>query len=178
MSTRHMRRGMHMAGSVTGSVATWPPLVYLIIGLAFGAIWAFGTSAQVLTSEAWFMLVPFDGINFSAFGQLHDLLTGQLPSKMIIPCVFCWGTQFALIVASLGIEVPKDPKWRYYLAWGAVFLLIVVNSCGDFASSSEYGFWGQCGFTTVIFFVTFCVGLFSIVAFKHAWALMFSRSTP
>ncbi len=161
-------RGMHLLSSV----AHWPPLVYVLIGLATGGIWALGTSVQVLTSEAWMMSKPLDQINFSAFEQLVQAVQGQLSPAMLVPFMFGWGVQFALIVTSIGIELPRDPAWRYWLAWIATIGLIVVNSCGDYASSAPHGFWGQCGFTLVIFFVTFCMLLFSIMAFKHAWAVM------
>jgi hypothetical protein len=159
---------MHMLGSV----AHWPPLVYVVIGVALGGIWALGTSVQVLTSEAWMMHRAMNQIDFTAFGQLVQAVKGQLDPNMLVPFMFGWGVQFALIVASIGIELPPYPRWRYWLAWCAVIGLIGVNSCGDFASSSQYGFWGQAGFTLVIFFVTFCMLLFAIMSFKHAWAVM------
>lgn len=160
---------------ILGNVAHWPPLVYVIMGVALGGIWALGTSVQVLTSEAWMMHRTMNQINFTAFGQLYQAATGSLPSDMYIPFIFGWGVQFALIVASIGIELPPHPRWRYYLAWAAVIGLIGINSCGDFSSSEKYGTWGQWGFTFVIFFVTFCMLLFAIMAFKHAWTVMNSR---
>ena len=159
-----------------GSVAHWPPLVYVILGIALGGIWALGTSVQVLTSEAWMMEKSMNQINFSAFGQLWQVVRGQLPAAMLVPFMFGWGVQFALIVASIGIELPRHPAWRYYLAWVAVIGLIAVNSCGDYVSSSQYGFWGQSGFTLVVFFVTFCMLLFCIMAFKHAWSVMHQQA--
>ena len=167
-TTRTQSRGMQ----ILGTVAHWPPLVYILLGLALGAIWALGTSVQVLTSEAWMMGKPMTQIDFTAFGQLRDAVTGHLTSEMLVPFIFGWGVQFALIVASIGVELPPHPRWRYYLAWTAVIGLIGVNSCGDFNSSAQYGFWGQAGFTLVIFFVTFCMLLFAIMAFKHAWSAM------
>ncbi len=157
------------------SVAQWPPLVYVGIGVALTAVWALGTSVQVLTSEAWMMNKPMSQIDFTAFGQLWQAVTGHLAPEMLVPFMFGWGVQFALIVASIGIELPREPVWRYYLAWAAVIGLICVNSCGDFASSSHYGIWGQLGFTFTIFFVTFCMLLFAIMAFKHAWSVMHSH---
>ena len=157
------------------NVAHWPPLVYVALGLACGGIWALGTSVQVLTSEAWMIGVPMRQIDFTAFGQLVAATTGHLTPAMLVPFMFGWGVQFALIVASVGIELPPHPQWRYWLAWIAVIGLICVNSCGDFVSSSTYGFWGQCGFTLVVFFVTFCMLLFAIMAFKHAWTVMHRR---
>lgn len=169
-STRsaNYNRGM----GVLSSVAHWPPLVYVLIGLATGGIWALGTSVQVLTSEAWMMHRAMNQINFTAYGQLYQAVTGQLPSEMLVPFAFGWGVQFALILTSIGIELPPHPRWRYWLAWIITIGLIAVNSCGDFASSAQYGFWGQSGFTLVIFFITFCMLLFTIMAFRHAWAVM------
>jgi hypothetical protein len=162
--------------SMLGSVVHWPPLVYVLIGIALGGIWALGTSVQVLTSEAWMMHRSLHQIGFTAFGQLVQALQGQLDPTMFVPFIFGWGVQFALIVTSIGIELPPHPIWRYWLAWIATIGLIGVNSCGDYASSSQYGFWGQLGFTIVIFFVTFCMLLFAIMAFKHAWAAMRSHT--
>jgi hypothetical protein len=161
---------------ILGNVAHWPPLVYFITGIALGGIWALGTSVQVLTSEAWMMGKPMDKINFTAWGQLAQAVSGQLPSAMYIPFMFGWGVQFALIIASIGVELPRDPAWRYWLAWLAVGGLIIVNSCGDWNGSSQYGPWGQAGFTLVVFFVTFCMLLFAIMAFKHAWTVMKQKS--
>jgi hypothetical protein len=167
-TTRSQSRGAHLLGTV----AHWPPLVYVILGIALGGIWALGTSVQVLTSEAWMMGKSLSAIDFTAFGQLIQAARGQLPTEMLVPFAFGWGVQFALIVASIGVELPRHPQWRFWLATIAVIVLIAVNSCGDYVSSSQYGFWGQVGFTAVIFFITFCMLLFAIMAFKHAWTVM------
>src|SRR5713226_6966821 len=141
MTTSRMqhRKGMQMLGNV----AHWPPLVYVLLGLALGGVWALGTSVQVLTSEAWMMGRALTQIDFTAFGQLWQAVTGHLPPTMLVPFMFGWGVQFALIVASIGIELPSHPRWRYWLAWIAV-----------------------------IFFITFCILLFAIMAFKQAWTVM------
>ena len=169
MTTRmqQMRRNRGMQALL--HVSQWPPLVYVLLGLACGGIWLLGTSVQVLTSEAWMMSVSLRKIDFSSFEQLWDAARGQLSPAMLVPFMFGWGVQFALIVATFGIELPPHPQWRYWLAWSAVIGLIAINSCGDFFSSSTYGFWGQCGFTLVVLFVTFCMLLFAIMAFKKAW---------
>jgi hypothetical protein len=160
---------------ILGNASNWPPLVYALLGVALSLVWALGTSVQVLTSEAWIMGLPMGQVNFSAFGQLRDAVTGHLPSIMLVPFCFGWGVQIALIVASVGIELPRRPKWRYWLAWIAVIGLIAVNSCGDYSSSAAYGTWGQVGFTIVVFFITFCILLFAIMSFKHAWTSMQSN---
>ena len=162
-----------------GNVANWPPLVYVTLGFALGGIWALGTSVQVLTSEAWMMHTSMDQINFTAWGQLWDAIWGHLSPGMYVPFTFGWGVQFAMIVASVGVELPRDPAWRFWLATLAVTGLIFVNACGDWNSSSQYGFWGQAGFTLVVFFITFCMLLFFIMAFMHAWHLMkYKASQP
>lgn len=170
------QRSQHRGMQILGNVAHWPPLVYVVTGAALLGVWALGTSTQVLTSEAWMMHQSMNQINFTAWGQLWDAVTGHLANGMYVPFMFGWGVQFALIVASIGIELPRHPIWRYYLAWIAVIGLIGVNSCGDYASSSQYGFWGQCGFTLVVFFVTFCMLLFAIMALKHAWTVFRAQS--
>lgn len=168
-TSRASRRGF---SHLMGNVANWPPAFFCVLGVVLLGIWALGTSVQVLTSEAWMMGRAMKQIDFTAFGQLIDAVTGHLLPDRYVPFMFGWGVQFALIVASVGIELPRHPAWRYWLSWLAVGGLIVINSCGDFASSSQYGVWGQLGFTLVVFFITFCMLLFSIIAFKHAWTLM------
>lgn len=166
----------HKGWQLLSGVAHWPPLVYVILGAALIGVWALGTSTQVLTSEAWMMHQSMKQINFTAWSQLWQAITGQLPPEMYVPFTFGWGVQFALIVASVGIELPRHPAWRFYLAWIAVIGLIGVNSCGDYASSSQYGTWGQLGFTLVVFFITFCMLIFAIMALKHAWVVFRAQS--
>lgn len=151
--------------------STQPPLVYLGLGLVCGGFLALGTSVQVLTSEAWMMHRTMDNITFNAYGQLVDVCQGHMPGNMLVPFFFGWGVQLALIVASVGVELPKKPAWRWWLATGSCAVLIIANSCGDFASSASYGFFGQCGFSAVIFFLTFVMAIFTIMAFRHAFAL-------
>jgi uncharacterized membrane protein len=93
-----------------------------------------------------------------------------------VPFSFAWGVQLALVVASVGVEMPKHPAWRYTGSWIIVVALIGVNSAGDFVYSAPYGIWGQFGFTLVILFVTFCLGLLAIMCFMHAINRM--RATP
>ncbi|GCE49268.1 hypothetical protein EI42_05746 [Thermosporothrix hazakensis] len=175
MSSNRMRQailGGSFQPSSLASTATWPPIVYILLGTVLLGIWALGTSVQVLTSEAWLLGQEMSQINFNAFGQLWMAVRGELAGEMYVPFLFGWGVQLALIVASIGVELPPHPKWRYYLSWGTVITLIVVNACGDYFASSRYGFWGQCGFTAVVFFVTFCVLMFAIVCFKQAFSRM------
>ncbi len=152
-------------------VATWPPLVYFVLGVVCLLFWGMGTAVQVQTSEAWIMHANItDFPTLATFGQLWDFFLGQLPAKVLVPFTFGWGVQLALILASIGIELPPHPRWRYLLCWGVVIALIGVNSCGDFVYSGSYGIWGQLGFTGVILFVTFCVGLLAIVCFMQGFA--------
>jgi hypothetical protein len=148
-----------------------PPLVYFGLGVVCGGFWALGTSVQVLTSEAWMMHQTMNEISFNAFGQLWDAIGGHLPGAMLVPFLFGWGVQLALIVASVGVELPKKPAWRWWLAVGSCSVLIIANSCGDFASSAQYGFWGQLGFSAVVFFLTFVMAIFALLAFRHAFQL-------
>lgn len=149
-----------------------PPIVYLILGVICLGFWALGTSTQVLTSEAWMMqksmkIMP----SITAYGQLWDIAfvhTGNIP---LIPFMFGWGVQLALIVGAIGVELPRKPAWRFQLAAGSSFMLVAANSCGDWVGSAEYGFWGQCGFTATIFFLTFVMLIFAVRAFQHAFAL-------
>lgn len=152
-----------------GHIATWPPLVYVILGLAALLFWAGGTAVQVQTSEAWIMRVPLDHFpSIATFGQIWDFASGKLPVSAIVPFSFAWGVQIALIIASVGVEMPRYPEWRYAVSWSVVILLIAVNSCGDYVYSWQYGFWGATGFTLVILFVTFCAGLLAVMCFMHA----------
>lgn len=169
--TQQISRQQRMIGQMNKMSNTQPPIVYLLVGLVCGGFWALGTSIQVLTSEAWMLHKTMDEISFNAFGQVWDACQGHLPGSMLVPFLFGWGVQMALIVSSVGVELPRHPEWRWWLAAGSCAVLIITNSCGDFASSAEYGFWGQCGFTAVVFFLTFVMLIFTIMALKHAFAL-------
>jgi hypothetical protein len=149
-----------------------PAFVYLIVGVICLGFWALGTSTQVLTSEAWMMhesmkIMP----TVTAYAQLWSLITTQSSDIPLAPFCFGWGVQLALIVTAIGVELPKKPVWRYRLAAWSSAALVIANSCGDWAGSAEYGFWGQVGFTAVIFFLTFVMLIFAIMAFKHAFTL-------
>lgn len=155
--------------SVVKHAASWPPLVYVFLGLILLGVWLSGTAIQVQTSEGWFVGASATTYpTLVTLKQLWDFVTGNLPANLLAPFAFGWGVQLALIVASVGVEMPKHPAWRYYLAWAAVIVLIGVNSCGDWQYSSQYGTWGQLGFTVVILFITFCTGLLAIMCFMHA----------
>ena len=169
--TQQISRQQRIINQMNKMNNTQPPVVYLALGLVCGAFWALGTSVQVLTSEAWMMGTTMDKISFNAFGQLWDAAQGHLGGDMLIPFLFGWGVQMALVVSSIGVELPRKPEWRWWLSAGSCAVLIIANSCGDFASSAKYGFWGQCGFTAVIFFLTFVMMLFTVMAFKHAFTL-------
>jgi hypothetical protein len=166
----------HVVAKKVVQVTSWPPLVYFVLGVLAFVFWAAGTAVQVQTSEAWIMSAKVDAFpTLSTFGQVVDFFAGRLPASQIVPFMFAWGVQIALIIASVGVEMPKHPAWRYYLSWSVVILLIGVNSAGDFAYSSAYGFWGQTGFTLVILFVTFCMGLIAVVCFMQGFKRMSSE---
>ena len=168
---QHIGRQQKLVNQMNKINRTQPPLVYFVLGLILGGFWALGTSVQVLTSEAWLMHKALDKISFNAYGQLWEAVHGNLAGGMLVPFFFGWGVQLALIVSSVGVELPKKPAWRWYLAAGSSAALIIANSCGDFASSSGYGFWGQVGFATVVFFLTFVAAILTIMAFRHAFHL-------
>jgi hypothetical protein len=152
-----------------GRVLNWPPLVDLIAGIFLLAIWAGGTAVQVLTSEAWFAHSTLTSFNvLAAYQQLWQFVHGDMSTSLLAPFMFAWGTQAALVVASIGIELPRHPEWRYKGAWALMWLLVAVNSAGDFSSTSGYGFWGQLGFTTAVLFATFVVGLLAVMCFVRA----------
>jgi len=155
-----------------GNVAQWPPLVYFILGVVCLGFWGAGTSIQVLTSQSWILGQELEQVSFSPFGQIIDFISGNLKAEIVVPFGFAWGVQLALVVTSIGIELPRRPAWRYWSAVGATFVLIGANSCGDFFSSAKYGLWGQLGFTAAILFLTFCMLLFAIMSFKRAFELM------
>lgn len=151
-------------------VATWPPLVYIILGVVCLGVWAAGTAIQVQTSEAWMMGTVVNRIpTLATFAQVGLFISGGLPESLVVPFAFAWSAQIALIAASVGIELPKEPKWRYYTSWAVVILLIGTNSAGDWSYSAQYGTWGQIGFTMAILFLTFFVGLLAVMCFVHAF---------
>lgn len=158
---------VQVVGARAKMIASWPPLIYFVLGAILGIFWLGGTSIQVLTSEAWMKNQAVGHFSLSPFYEIYLFVTGMLPDSELVPFCFAWGVQLALIVASIGIELPKHPTWRYYGAWGLTILLIGVNSCGDWQYSTAYGQWGQLGFTVVILFLTFFCGLLAILAVMH-----------
>src|SRR5438094_2094681 len=70
-------------------IATWPPLVYVLLGALALLFWAGGTAIQVQTSEAWIMGVPLTRFpSIATFGQLWDFAWGRLPVEAIVPFSF------------------------------------------------------------------------------------------
>ena len=162
------------AGAVARKAAQWPPLIWFILGIVLSILWLAGTCTEVSTSIAWMTRKPITMTGFTPLSQFVDFFRGTMSPDMLPPFVYAWGVQGAGMVGTFGIELPRYPRWRFYIATLLCIGLIVSNSCGDWESSKEYGFWGQCGFTTVLLFVTFGLGLFAVMAFRHA----FSRMKP
>lgn len=166
------------AASLAKKAAQWPPLVWLALGIILGVFWLGGTCTEVSTSIAWMTRQPVQYVGFSPLWQFVDFFHGTMSPNMLMPFIYAWGVQGAGMVGSFGVELPREPKWRYWVAIGLCVVLIVSNSGGDWESSKEYGFWGQCGFTTVLLFITFGMGLFSIMAFRHAFSRMKQPPQP
>jgi hypothetical protein len=157
-----------------------PPIALFVIGSVCLIVWLGGTSVQVVTSESWMLHAPsmLNGLSpFTAYIQMWHFIQGQLPSTLTIPFIFAWGVQAASLLASIGLELPHDPAWRFYLSIAAFILLIGVNSSGDFQSAAQYGGWGQLGFTVAVLFVTFLVGFCAILAIARAIRLMRAGSS-
>jgi hypothetical protein len=148
---------------------TLPPWAFLIpCGLCI-VFCLIGTSVQVQTSEAWMAQVATTSVpTLSTFVQVMQFVQGKLPDSLIVPFIFAWGTQVALIVGSFGIELPKLPAWRFYGSWILIGLMVFINGAGDWNYSSSYGAWGQAGFCVAIMFLTFVCGFLAIVCFMHA----------
>lgn len=98
----------------------------------------------------------------SAIGQIWDFLWGHLAPGLLIPYTFSWGVQMATLIASIGVELPREPWYRFWGCIAILAIMISVNSCGDYQGAAPYGGWGQLGFTAVVLFLTFVVGLMSI----------------
>lgn len=167
--------GGQNVGAALLNAAKWPPLVYVILGGLLFLVWLGGTAAQIQTSEAWIAhqdvkLLP----TLAVYGQMWDFIHGQLPDTLVVPFIFAYGVQIALIATSIGVELPRHPAWRWWLALIASLALIVANSCGDFNYARAYGGWGQLGFTAAVLFITFVVGLLAIVCFIHAFKKAFA----
>ena len=145
---------------------TIPPWAYFIPCAICFVFWLLGTAVQVQTSEQWMMQVSASTVpTLATFMQVWLAVHGQLPQYMVVPFMFGWGVQVALIVASFGAELPRHPEWRFRLCWGVIILLVIVNSCGDWAYSTPYGIWGQLGFSLVILFLTFGCAYLTIACF-------------
>lgn len=153
-----------------------PPLLYFAVGIACLVGWYFGTLVQVQTSEQWFASALLHGAQVpgTVMEQIGQILHGTLPDNEIAPVWFAIGVQLALIAASAGLEMPKYPVWRHRAAWGVIILLVGVNSAGDWFYSSVYGFWGALGFTTVVLFITFVLGLLATMSITHGFKVMFA----
>lgn len=152
------------------SIDFLPPVVLIPLGIIVLFFWFAGTSVQVLTSEAWFAhtsVSPFSLV--LTFQQIGQFVSGRMTWEQLFPFIFAWGVQFALILTSIGIEMPRHPAWRFWTAWAISIGLIVINSCGDYQTTAPYGGWSQIGFTIVLLFVTFCLGLLAITCFVHAY---------
>ena len=135
--TQQIARQQKLVNQMNKINRTQPPLVYFGLGLVTGGFWALGTSVQVLTSEAWLLHTRLDQISFNAYGQLWEAIGGHLAGDMLVPFFFGWGVQLALVVSSVGVELPKKPAWRWWLAVGSCAALIIANSWGDFATSAQ-----------------------------------------
>src|SRR5260370_37046899 len=106
MSQTTQRSGRNLSQQVA-RVAGWPPLVDVVLGAACLGMWAAGTAVQVQTSEAWILNAWVSTLpTLATFGQVWDFITGHLAARQVVPFVFGWGVQLALIVASVGIELP------------------------------------------------------------------------
>ena len=134
----NISRQQHLIQQMNKASNVQPPIVYGALGLLCGGFWALGTSVQVLTSEAWITHQSLSTIGFTAFGQLADAVSGKLAPDMWIPFTFGWGVQIALIVAAVGVELPKRPAWRWWLAVGS-----------QFWSHHRQFLWGLCEFHPV-----------------------------
>ena len=162
-----------MPVSHSGAGHNWPPLLWFLCGLVLSVVLAFSIPVQMLTSESWFMHIPVELSRvLYPYVQAWLFVHQELPADQIAPFMFAFGVQVALGLFSFGIELPPHPKWRYYGCWILMVLLVLVNSAGDFASTSDYGFWGQAGFTAAILFLTFVVQLVAIMCFINAWKMM------
>jgi hypothetical protein len=150
----------------------WPAWGHLIAAGVALTVWFAGTSVQVETSEAWIasaltktQISATIAEHFSVFGQIGAFWAGGLDHYQVVSYLFAWGTQAALILFSIGVDLPAHTKG--YKARSQVFiwtciLLIALNSLGDWFYSGDFGFWGQCGFVLALFVTTFCFGYVAI----------------
>ena len=161
-----------LAAAQARKAAQWPPLVWLLLAIVLTILWLGGTCTEVSTSIAWMTNQPVTMTGFTPLLLFAQFFGGTIEAKMLAPFIFAWGVQGAGMIGSFGVELPRYPRWRYYAASGLCIALIVSNSCGDWDSSKQYGFWGQAGFTSVLLFVTFGMGLFAIMAYRHAFSRM------
>jgi len=152
---------------------TWPPIVHIALGCLLLIFWLLGTSIQIATSEAWFTHVPLSHLpTLAILLQPWQWLHGQLPANMLAPVAFAFGVQMATVFASIGVELPRYPSWRFHAARLAIVGLIGINSAGDWQSTQQYGTWGQFGFTMVVLFLTFVVLFLAIHSFLAAFSKM------
>jgi len=175
MSTASVSSGTGAAQQKT----TLPPYAYFIAGALAGVVYIGATAVQLQTSELWIetaisgakvtdALMP----HFSVFTQVFAFWYGGLTQEQVVPYIVAWGIQAALVLFSIGLEVPHVGRGRAELFGSACLVMIVVNSLGDWNYASMYGFWGQVGFTGALFVMTFCFGFASILAVARGIAVM------
>lgn len=164
------RRSRRVAVATAIRSQNWPAWGYFLVGGIALVVWLGGTAAQVQTSEAWMaqdnvtsLLAP----HFSIYLQLTAFWNGGLNQKQLVSYVFGWAVQAALILFSIGLDLPQQTRgqqWRSGLFSWACAGLILINSMGDWYYSSNFGFWGQLGFAFSLFICTFCFGYVAIWA--------------
>ena len=145
----------------------WPAWGYLVsAGIAFG-VWLGGTAVQVQTSEDWFSsalgVKPTGTMqpHFSVFNQIALFWNGGLDTQHVPPFMFAWAVQAALVLFSIGVDLPAHTKGhmiRSRLFIASCIGLIITNSLGDWYYSEAFGHWAQLGFVLALFVSTFCFG--------------------
>ena len=160
-----------VANALKQASSHWPAWGYLVTAAIALVVWLGGTAVQVQTSESWISQTRISAVlqpHFSIFGQLSLFWSGGLTQVQVVAYLFGWGVQAALILFSLGIDLPQHTvgaKRRSALFSWACAGLILINSMGDWYYSATFGFWGQLGFSFALFITTFCFGYVAV------WAL-------
>jgi len=145
------------------------PVSCILLGLVILAAAAFGTQAQVLTTESIYgVYVPLSHLAyFGLYGQLKDLLSmHDMTLFLFIVYTSSWGVEFIQFVLSLGIEWPRHNMMyvRAFL-YGSVGV-VIINSIADLVYFSHEPLLLQVLSAAVTFLLTFGLthaGLYLII---------------
>lgn len=98
--------GSASGGGKDASFLTFPPIVYLILGVILFIAWLAGNSMQIQTNEAW-VLSHGVGVlhpDLMIWRQIGNIWSGNMTVGTSIAFIYGWGVQLILLTCKIGIE--------------------------------------------------------------------------